>query len=143
VIDELRELHPEREIVANIQPGISLLCDTARLSQLLSNLLKNAIVHGRPDAPVTVSVTSSDAEFAIAVCNQGDPLSPQVIQQLFKPFWRAQPRAAHEGLGLGLYIVSQVAMSHGGKLDVTSHDGTICFKFSMAAQSANARPVTI
>jgi signal transduction histidine kinase len=143
VIDELRELHPEREIVAHIQPGISLLCDTARLSQLLSNLLKNAIVHGRPHAPVTVSVTSSDAEFAIAVCNQGDPLSPQEIQQLFKPFWRAQPRAAHEGLGLGLYIVSQVAMSHGGKLDVTSHDGTICFKFSMAAQSANARPVTI
>jgi signal transduction histidine kinase len=131
VIDELRELHSENTIVAHIQPNISLLCDARRLSQLLSNLLKNAIVHGDAHAPVTVSVTSADGRFAISVSNQGDALSPQRIQQLFKPFWRAPSSGPHEGLGLGLYIVAEIARSHAGTMDVTSCDGTICFTFSM------------
>jgi signal transduction histidine kinase len=131
VIDELRELHSENTIVAHIQPNISLLCDARRLSQLLSNLLKNAIVHGDAHAPVTVSVTSADGRFAISVSNQGDALSPQRIQQLFKPFWRAPSSGPHEGLGLGLYIVAEIARSHAGTMDVTSRDGTICFTFSM------------
>lgn len=136
VIAELRELHPEHTIEAHIQPNISLLCDAGRLSQLLSNLLKNAIVHGDAHAPVTVSVTSADGRFAISVSNRGSALSPQLIQQLFKPFWRAPSSGPHEGLGLGLYIVAEIARSHGGTMDVTSRDGTTCFTFSMPDRSA-------
>jgi signal transduction histidine kinase len=131
VIDELRELHPDVAIVSRMQPGITLLCDTGRLAQLLSNLLKNALVHGDAGAPVTVAIAANDGRFSIAVSNHGASLSPALIAQLFKPFWRAPSRGAHEGLGLGLYIVSQIARSHGGAMDVTSHVGLVTFTFSM------------
>ena len=52
VVSELREVHPGANIEARIAAGVSLLCDSARLAQLLSNLLKNAIVHGEHGTPV-------------------------------------------------------------------------------------------
>ena len=131
VIDELRELHPDVAIVSRMQPGMTLLCDPARLSQLLSNLLKNALVHGDAGAPVTVAIASTGGRFSIAVSNRGADLAPELISQLFKPFWRAPARGAHEGLGLGLYIVSEIARSHGGAMDVTASDGLVTFTFSM------------
>jgi len=130
VIAELREVHPEADIVALIQPGISLRCDAGRLSQLLSNLVKNAIVHGGAGSQVNVLVTCTDNRFFMSVTNDGAPLPPHVVAQLFKPFWRS-PSSAHEGLGLGLYIVSEIARSHGGTVDVISFDGKVSFTFAM------------
>jgi len=138
VIDELRELHPEVTIVARIAPNLSLLCDAGRLSQLLSNLLKNAIVHGDASAPVTVAIGSADGRFSIAVTNQGADLAPELIAQLFKPFWRAPSRGVHEGLGLGLYIVSEIARSHGGAMDISASGGQVTFTFSMFDHSRSA-----
>jgi signal transduction histidine kinase len=131
VIEELRELHPGVAIVAHLQPGMALLCDAGRLAQLLSNLLKNAIVHGEPGAPVVVTIGAHEGRFSIAVGNRGADLAPELVAQLFKPFWRAPARGAHEGLGLGLYIVSEIARSHGGAMEVTSRDGQVTFIFSM------------
>jgi signal transduction histidine kinase len=130
VIDELRELHPGQGIVAAIQPEVSLVCDPGRLAQLLSNLVKNAIVHGEAGAPIHVTAGAHDGRFSMAVQSRG-ALSPELIGQLFKPFWRAPSRGVHEGLGLGLYIVSEIARSHGGDMDVASHDGQVTFTFSM------------
>jgi signal transduction histidine kinase len=137
VIDELRELHPGQAIDADIQPGLSLVCDAGRLGQLLSNLVKNAIVHGDAGAAVHVTAAAHDGRFSIGVQSSG-ALSPELIGQLFKPFWRAPSRGVHEGLGLGLYIVSEIARSHGGAMDVASHDGQVTFTFSMPDHS---RPV--
>lgn len=130
VIEELHELHADVTVVSRIQAGLSLLCDAGRLSQLLSNLLKNAIVHGDASAPVEVVIGSQDGCFSIAVSNSGPDLSPTLIEQLFKPFWRAQTGGTHEGLGLGLYIVSEIARSHGGTMNVKSHANRVTFTFS-------------
>jgi len=135
VIDELRELHPDVAIVSRMQPAITLLCDAARLSQLLSNLLKNAIVHGDAGTPVTVIIGCAGGRFSIAVSNHGADLAPELVAQLFKPFWRAPSRGPHEGLGLGLYIVAEIARSHGGVMDVRSQDGVVTFTFSMPDHS--------
>lgn len=131
VIDELRELHPDVAIVSRMQPAITLLCDAGRLAQLLSNLLKNAIVHGDAGAPVLVVIGVKEGRFSIAVTNRGPDLPPELVGQLFKPFWRAPSSGAHQGLGLGLYIVAEIARSHGGTMDVTSRDGQVTFTFSM------------
>jgi signal transduction histidine kinase len=135
VIEELQELHPTVTIIARIPPNTSLFCDAGRLSQLLSNLLKNAIVHGDVSAPVSVVIDTKDGRFTMAVINRGDSLPPALIAQLFKPFWRSPSSGAHQGLGLGLYIVSEIARSHGGTMDVTSGDGMVSFSFSMIAHS--------
>lgn len=139
VLDELRELHPDSDIRMRMQPGIALLCDAARLSQLLSNLVKNAIVHGDPDGPVSVDVTAIDGVFSMAVQNHGAPLMPEQVEQLFKPFRRAASGSTHDGLGLGLYIVSEIAAAHGGAMDVTSRDGAIVFRFTMPLEPADGR----
>lgn len=108
-----------------------MCCDAGRLCQLLSNLVKNAIVHGAAQAPVQVLVTCTDRRLFMSVTNEGNPLPPHVVQQLFKPYWRSPSSTHHEGSGLGLYIVAEIARAHHGAIDVTSLDGKVCFTFSM------------
>ncbi|MYM21746.1 GAF domain-containing protein [Duganella sp. FT135W] len=128
-IAELRSVHPQREIIAELPPGLALLCDASRLVQLLSNLLKNAIVHGDPLSPVYVTVRQSNGIFELAVTNSGPAIPEGVQAQLFKPFWRASQAAAGQGLGLGLFIASEIAISHGGVLEVVSTDSATTFTY--------------
>lgn len=131
VIDELRGVYPGRRLDSAIAPRLALRCDPQRLSQLLSNLLKNALVHGDPQQPITVTAAVDGQSFLLSVTNEGPELSPAVIAQLFKPYWRASSRAGDEGLGLGLYIVDQIALGHGGAIRVRSSEGRTSFTFSM------------
>jgi signal transduction histidine kinase len=127
VIDELKEIHPDRQILASIADDIQLHCDPVRMGQLLSNLVKNAIVHGAAAEPVEVRIGLGGDGFELSVTNGGPALQSDVISQLFKPFWRAKSGKTKEGLGLGLFIVSEIAKSHGGTLRVTSSDTATSF----------------
>lgn len=133
VVDELRGVYPDRVIRSDIARDIALRSDPQRLAQLLSNLLKNALLHGDSGEPIHVDARIDGASFVLAVSNAGPDLSQAVIDQLFKPYWRATSRAGDEGLGLGLYIVDQIARGHDGAIGVTSTDGRITFTFSMPA----------
>ena len=133
VVDELRGVYPDRVIRSDIARDIALRSDPQRLAQLLSNLLKNALLHGDSGEPIHVDARIDGASFVLAVSNAGPDLSQAVIDQLFKPYWRATSRAGEEGLGLGLYIVDQIARGHDGAIGVTSTDGRITFTFSMPA----------
>lgn len=131
VVDEMRGLYPERAIEATIAPGLLLRCDPERIAQLLSNLLKNALVHGSDQAPVQVVAAVIGGEFVLSVANAGSELPQAVIDELFKPYWRAASRSGSEGLGLGLYIVDQIARGHNGTIEVSSQGGTTVFLFRM------------
>jgi len=133
VIDELRSVYPGRAIASSIERGLTLRCDPQRLAQLLSNLLKNALVHGAEGSPIEVRVDIDDSRFVLEVRNEGPDLSPDVIAQLFKPYWRARSRSRDDGLGLGLYIVDQIAQGHGGTIGVRSGANRTTFTFSMPA----------
>lgn len=136
VVDEMRGLYPQRDIEAKIAPGLHLHCDPERIAQLLSNLLKNALVHGSAHAPVWVSASNAGGEFVLAVENAGSELPQSVIDGLFKPYWRAASRSGSEGLGLGLYIVDQIARAHEGTIEVRSSGGTTAFVFRLQAKGA-------
>jgi hypothetical protein len=131
VVDELRGVHPGRRIECAIAPSLTLQCDAKRLAQLLSNLLKNALLHGDAQQPIRVSAAVEGPSFVLQVSNEGPELSAGTIAQLFKPYWRASSRPGSEGLGLGLYIVDQIATGHGGAIRVTSEAGRTTFTFSM------------
>jgi signal transduction histidine kinase len=133
VVDEMRGLYPQRVIEASIAPGLHLHCDPERIAQLLSNLLKNALVHGSGHTPVHVSALTTGGAFVLSVENQGGDLPQSVIDGLFKPYWRAASRSGSEGLGLGLYIVDQIARAHGGTIEVSSNGGTTVFVFRLDA----------
>ena len=118
VVAELREAHPDRVVDADIAVDGPVRGDPGRIQQLLSNLLANALSHGLGGAPVRVRAWLDDADVVIEVHNEGAPIPPDRVDQVFAPFWRRT--AAREGLGLGLYICSQIARSHGGRLAVSS-----------------------
>lgn len=131
VIAELRGDHPDSEIFADLALDGPLLVDAGRMAQLLSNLLKNALVHGEPGRPVRVRAAQQGGALEIIVVNEGPAIPQETLSQLFKPFWRGKPVYGEKGLGLGLFIVSEIAQSHHGELDVISSDGTTSFIFKM------------
>lgn len=131
VVAELRASHPDRAIETKFEPGEPVDYDSQRIGQLFSNLLGNAITHGSPDKPIKVEATSQNGTFEVSVANSGDPIPPAVMAQLFQPFYRGTVRHSLQGLGLGLYIASEIARAHGGTLDVNSSTDETRFTFRM------------
>lgn len=131
VVAELRSAWPERRIDLEIAINGPVRCDRERIAQLFSNLLANAIVHGAKDQPVVVVARTRDGLFELSVANAGEPIPAAKIQALFQPFFRGESASSYQGLGLGLYIASEIARAHGGKMDVTSDETATRFTFSM------------
>jgi len=120
VVAELRSGHPDRQIDVHLQLVEPIACDRPRIAQLLSNLLANALTHGAEGSPITVRASVRDATLELSVANKGEPIPPGVAERLFEPFYRSSTGSDKQGLGLGLYIASEIARAHGGTLSVNS-----------------------
>lgn len=130
VIDELRAANPDRVIRAEFNAAEPFEADQQRLGQMFSNLLGNALTHGVADGPIDVSAWLKDGIFELSVANGGKPIEPAFMAELFRPFVRG--RGPNQmGLGLGLYIASEIAQAHGGSLVATSDAGETRFTFRM------------
>ena len=140
VVDELRNIHPGRTVLSDIAIDGSVYCDPKRIAQLLSNLLVNALLYGAPDQAVQVSVHNHDGGLFLSVANGGAPITPETMAALFQPFWRGDNAGAAGGLGLGLYIVAEIARSHQGTVEVTSTPGATTFSFTMPPIAQGALP---
>lgn len=131
VVAEIRAGHPDRAIEAQFELTQAVACDQSRISQLFSNLLGNAVMHGSPDQPIVVRASTAGSVFEISVSNAGAPIPPEAMDRLFAPFTRGEVRPDQQGLGLGLFIASQVAQAHRGRIDVTSTAEETRFTFRM------------
>jgi signal transduction histidine kinase len=131
VVDELRAVWPERTIATSFALDRQVRCDSARIAQLFSNLLANALAHGDPVRPVEVEATTAGDRFELSVSNAGEPIRAATLEHLFQPFYRGQSDADRRGLGLGLYIASQIAEAHGGTLTASSTPEQTRFSFFM------------
>ena len=136
VVDEMAAAWPERAVVYQADLSVSVSCDRARIAQLLSNLLGNAMKYGDPDQPVRVTAHSDANSFELSVANGGRPIPAEVKSRLFEPYFRGSAPTTQEGLGLGLYIVSEIARAHGGTVDVASDAGETRFTFRMPQAAA-------
>jgi signal transduction histidine kinase len=130
VLGEFRAAHPDRAVRFQSAGDTSGEWDAARLRQVLSNLIANAIEHGDETGPIEVSARSEGSDVLLAVTNQGPPISPSALPTLFDPFIRvASPRRLKEdgglgGIGLGLYIAREIVTAHGGTIAVASSEAT-------------------
>lgn len=139
VVSEIQRVHPDRLIRSDIGALELIRCDHERIAQLLSNLVSNAITHGASESSVEVVAGVRGDLFVLSVANQGEPIPESVRSQLFLPYSRPITSEPQAGLGLGLYIASQIALAHGGTLEVNStHEGGTVFTFSMPLKSASA-----
>jgi signal transduction histidine kinase len=131
VVAEMRTAFPHRAIETDFALTAPVACDSRRVAQLFSNLLANANSHGAEDGPIRVHAVTGNGEFRLAVANTGETIPPTAVRQLFQPFSRAAMGPHREGLGLGLYIASEIAKAHGGSLSVASDDTQTEFTFRM------------
>jgi signal transduction histidine kinase len=138
VVEELRVAHPDVEIVSEISLDRTLVADGRRLAQLLSNLIANAISHGSDQAPIRVKALVAEDVLQLSVANAGEPIPEAARAKLFQPFARAIIGGRREGLGLGLYIASEIARAHDGRLDAASSEGETVFTLRMPLEVAPA-----
>jgi signal transduction histidine kinase len=131
VVAELRTSQPGRAIETDLDLTATVDCDRSRLAQLFSNLIGNALTHGAPEEPVRIAATTDDGHFLFEVSNRGERIPPAVMEKLFEPFSRGEVRPSRQGLGLGLYIASEIARAHGGSLTAESEEEQTRFIFRM------------
>jgi len=131
VIAEIRVTAPDRMIDTRMAIDEPVNCDRGRLGQLASNLLSNAVTHGDPRRPIRFEAISEPGLFTLSVANAGDPIPEDARAHLFQPFFRGEAQPSRNGLGLGLFIASQIAKAHDGTLEVSSDADETRFTFRM------------
>ena len=130
VVDEALAAHPARHVSLEASGDLRGRWDRARLAQVLSNLLGNALMHGDETQPVQLIATADSVSIAVDVVNRGQAIASEQIEGLFEPFVRgvgSDQEGRRHGLGLGLYIAKQIVVSHAGSLSARSLDGTTTF----------------
>ncbi len=131
VVAEMRLIYPKREIKTLFEITEPVNCDSHRIAQLLSNLLANALTHGDANAPVYIHAFYNNGNLEVSVSNNGDPIPADLHEHLFVPFTREASRPSQQGLGLGLYICSEIARAHNATLSFTSSAKETCFTLHM------------
>jgi len=134
VTREIRVINTDQDIKTHIRLNEGISCDANRIAQLYSNLLSNAVKHGKEGAPILVEINCSEGVFELSVTNLGEAISLEKQQNLFKPFFTTNASNNKSGLGLGLYISSEIAKAHSGKIDIHSDEEKTSFIFSMPYQ---------
>jgi signal transduction histidine kinase len=132
VVEEVEAAHSDRAFVVQIPQDLEARFDAARMRQVLTNLLSNAVQYGDPASPIVVTAAREAAETTLAVMNRGKSISPDALQVIFDPLVQIPTDSDQNGrpetsLGLGLYIVREIVTAHGGTISVrsTDADGTV------------------
>lgn len=132
VTNEISAAHPNRTLSVDARGGLEGEWDCARISQVLTNLLGNALEHGSSQTPVRVEVSGTDKEITVAIHNDGHAIPTEQLNGIFNPMKQKKAKATAPGggssanLGLGLYIAERIVNAHRGRIvvDSTTERGT-------------------
>jgi len=97
--------------------------DVARLDQVVTNLLDNALKYSPAPTPIQVSVTDERDDVVLTVADRGMGLDSPAADRLFEAFGRGENAEHYQGLGLGLYISHRIVERHGGRIEGRARDG--------------------
>lgn len=142
LIEEKRQAYPGLRIEPDVPDGLTLMADTDRIAQVVTNLMSNARQHGAPRQPILVTAATSGDGITLSVTNHGGPIAEDVLAHLFSPF---KPESVGQsrnrtGLGLGLYIAEQVVRDHGGNIAVQCRDGLVIFTVTLPRAMPETTP---
>ncbi len=106
------------------QTPLPLSCDPLRMSQVLNNLVNNAIKYSPQGGQVNVTARRIDDRIAIDIADQGAGIPPEDHQLIFEPFRRGPgTEAAIPGVGIGLSVARRIVEAHGGRIELKSTVG--------------------
>lgn len=140
VIEEIRAVHPSRTFTLESAGDGNGEWDSARLRQLISNLLNNAVQHGSSTTPIGLSIDGTGDTIILTVRNQGRPIPHEAVAFIFDPLRRNatdELGRPHGSIGLGLYIAREVATAHGGSINVSSTEEETVFLIRLARGEAS------
>ena len=120
VVSEISSAHPARRVTHHQKGDGRLVADGDRLAQALGNLVSNALTYGLADTEVTVRSEGLDDSVRLSVHNQGATIDPAMRPTIFEPMTRGEAPGHLRSVGLGLYIVREIAHAHGGNVDYAS-----------------------
>lgn len=139
---ELREGARARCIQIDKQGDLDGVWDSERLLQVASNLIGNALQHGKPGTAVHVALDGTAAAAVVLRISNDGALAEGLKAHLFNPFRaRTHPPGRHQGLGLGLYIAQQIVLAHGGTIEALSDSARTTFRVQLprVAQASEGR----
>lgn len=138
-LDEINAVYPERTLALQNHGDMQGQWDRTRLHQALSNLVFNALKYADSTLPIEVVIDGSrQDEVQLTVHSAGRPIAPHLLPRLFDPLVREprdgdsdsdahHPSLAGANLGLGLYVVREIALAHGGSVNVVSQGANTAF----------------
>jgi signal transduction histidine kinase len=143
VVDALQRSHPEHPIALACDSRVEGDWDPDRVASLLSRLVHNAIEHGPSQRVIRITVRALGDKAFIEVWNTGASLGTDIVPRLFDPLAGGDslPAGRNRGLGLGLYLAREIAVAHGGRIDVESSasSGTT-FRVTLPRRMTDAAP---
>ncbi|AOG23807.1 sensor histidine kinase [Acidovorax sp. RAC01] len=126
-LDEIETVTKGRTLQLECHGDMAVEWDQRRIHQALSNLVFNALKYGFADSPIVVAIDGTASHVQLGVRNTGKPIAPHLLPRLFDPLVREEreddesgSQVAGANLGLGLYVVREIATAHGGTVEVTS-----------------------
>ena len=120
-VDELRLAFPDAAIEHRARGPAQCAADADRLAQLLGNLVGNAAAYGRAGTPIVVASAIDGETATLSVHNEGEPIPPDTLAHVFEPMVRGDLASSSvRSVGLGLFIVKEIARAHGGRMRVDS-----------------------
>lgn len=136
LLDDQRATYPDMTVHAALPASLPGRIDPMRFLQMVANLLSNARHHG--DGLVRLSLREVQGQVELDIRNASAPIDEELVEGLFDPFKRSAIRNARNpgSMGLGLYIVDQVARAHGGQIRYEPGEGEVIFVLSLPLQPA-------
>lgn len=140
-LGQLRAAYPHRRLELDCAGDVVGTWDARRLQQMLGNLAENAIRYGARDTPVQVSLRGAADEVVLTVRNTGRPIDREHLGSIFNPLTRAggaEEAQDDTGLGLGLFIASEIAKAHGGSIEARSDEAETVFTVRLPRSSRDS-----
>lgn len=121
VIEVMHHSHPDYQINLKGQSGTPIYADEMRIEQVIANFLTNAIKYSPDNKEINITLAAKDGELFLSVKDQGIGMSEEQAKRVFEKFYRVEENGNRfQGLGIGLYISSEIIARHGGRIGVKS-----------------------